>query len=167
MVFVDQIVIHFISDQALVFFLQVFTNLLLLCHVLFVLWVSEVVLLFRNEFNTHFVNFILFKESSFVCGEIVLNWRIVLAPPKNFIHRWVQMSQILLFSVKFIIIIELIKLIAENLMLNLSFFNFLMRFTGVPEGFLSESITMHDFCNLVCLLMPSFKLVTSLFGVRL
>ena len=57
-IFIYKIIVNFASDQSLVFFFQIFADLILLGHVLFVPRVSVIILLLRYELNSHFINFV-------------------------------------------------------------------------------------------------------------
>ena len=75
------------------------------------------------------------------------------------------MSQILFLAVFMIIILELVELIAQNLMLDFSFLDFFIRFALVAKTLFSEAITVHHFGHFICLFVSCLKLVTSFFSV--
>jgi len=122
-----QVFVDFLSNECLVFVLYKLFELLILWDITFNLWISEIVLLFGNETDPHFVDFELLLESIFAVCEIVLDGLVVLTPCHDLTHCWVQMSQILLFSIQSFMFIELVKYMAQNLMLYLSSFNIGLR----------------------------------------
>ena len=75
-----------LSDETLIFLLQVFNDLVHLGHTFDVLRISEVILLFCDKSNSHLVDFVLLLESSVIFGKVILDWRIKLSPAQYLAH---------------------------------------------------------------------------------
>lgn len=80
MLLINHVSMNLFSDKTLIFFFQIFNDLVHLRHAFDVIRISKVILLLSDELYSHFVNLILLLESSFVSGEIILDWRVELSP---------------------------------------------------------------------------------------
>ena len=65
LVFFKQILKNFLPYDLLIFILQIFNYSLFFFLIFNVLIISKIILLLRNKFNTHFINFILYWQKNF------------------------------------------------------------------------------------------------------
>ena len=78
-VLIDEIIVNFLLNQFLIVFLEIGYDLRLFSLEL-TLRISKIILSFRDELNTHFINLKLLLKSTFVCGEIVFDGWISTSP---------------------------------------------------------------------------------------
>ena len=130
-VLVFEVLVDFLLDQSLILSLQIFNDLLIFRNISFRVRISKIILLFRNEFHAHFIDLVFLLESSLICCKIVLDWWVEFSPGQYLVHTRVKMSQILLLSVQFILLTNIMH--SQYLMLNLSFLDiWLTRILWVP-----------------------------------
>lgn len=130
-ILIFEILINLFLDQSLIFVLQILNDLLVFRNISFGVRVPEIILLFRNKFNTHFIDLIFLLESCLIRGEVILDWWIKLSPGQYLVHARIKMSQILLLSVKLILLTHIVH--SQDLMLYLSFLDiWLTRILWVP-----------------------------------
>ena len=78
-VLIDEIIVNFLLNQFLIVFLEIGYDLRLFSLEL-TLRISKIILSFRDELNTHFINLKLLLKSTLVCGEIVFDGWISTSP---------------------------------------------------------------------------------------
>ena len=139
LLFIIQVIHNFLLGQNLILSLNIFNNLFFFGLIKFILRISKIVLLFTDEFHTHFVDFVFFLKSTLVIGEIILNWRIIFTPCKNFTHRFLCVTEISFFAIENCTILKFIKLVRKYLMLNFSFYNVWLTFVRWLDGFVTFS----------------------------
>ena len=132
-----QVIHNLLLGQDLILSLNILNNLFFFGLIKFILWISKVVLLFTYEFNTHFVDLVLFLEGTFVIGEIILNWWIIFTPSKNLTHWFLCVTEIGLLAIENCAILKFIKFMRKYLMLNLSFHNVRLTLIRWSDSFVS------------------------------
>jgi len=80
--------------------------------------VPVVILLFRNEFDSHLVDFVFLSECSLVCSEVILYRRVELTPGQYHIHVWVEVPEVLFLAVELVVECA-VHIMGEDLVLHL------------------------------------------------
>ena len=144
---------YLLPYQTLILLFQIFNDLVHFGHSLDICWISEVILLFCDEFHSHFIYFVLFFKSFVIGSEIVLYWRVKLSPSENHIHFGLEVSQILFLSVKLFIIAKLPRFLAEDLMLDFGLSG--VGSAGVTGSNFLETSSSKDILDLIGVLVSS------------
>ena len=153
MLLINDISMNLLSDEILVFFFQIFNDLVHFGHSFNVNWISKVILLLSNEFYSHFVDLVLLLEGSLVGGKVILNWGIELTPAQDLTHCWVQVSKILFLAIEVIVFFKLSRILIQNLMLNFSFSS--IGFTRIRWSHFLETSSSEYILNLIGLFVSS------------
>lgn len=120
---------------------------------------SEVVMVFRDESNTHPVDGVLSSKGPSVWGEISFHWRILATPLEDGVHVWIKMPEVLLQSVLSFIV----SLWSSSLMTCLCLPY--IRLRSIPWPNLGILFPMEHSVDLIGLFVPLSKLVSYLLSV--
>lgn len=154
-VLVFEILVNLFLDQSLILFLQIFNDLLIFRNISFRVRISEIILLFRNEFDAHLIDLVFLLESHLICSEIILDWWIEFSPGQYLVHARVKMSQILLLSVECILLTNIMH--CQYLMLYLSFLYIrIARILRIPFLVLGTCEDVSDLTGIVVSLRKVF-----------
>ena len=133
-------------------------NLLLLRLSQLILRIPKIVLFLRDEFHSHFVNFVLLLKSTLVIRKVIFDRWVVLAPAQDFIHSWVLISQVCFFAIKNGTILKFIKIVGKHLVLHLSFLNVGLTFVRWFDALVA--LTCEHLSYLSCLIVTLRELLS-------
>jgi hypothetical protein len=115
LILVKKVLVDLVSDESLIFVLQILHQPILFVNVNLALWVSVVILLFSDKMDTHFVDLGLFFVGLLGGGEVVFHRGIILTPGQDLSHAGILVSQVLLLSKKTIVVLQLVEVAVQIL----------------------------------------------------